>query len=104
MSRTAVLLLDIAQNGLPDQATLKLLADRAGNEAEGFFQTDYATLRGALIALVEGALNNTSADGKSRTLVLTVLANLSKETSYAPVIMEAVQTMSEGWVCLRAAA
>ena len=96
MADTVHALKDIVENGLPDLSTLKLLANQAARDPGSFFQTDYATISKALTRLVEGALNREEVDAKARTTVLTLLANLSKATAYASVIMEAVQALSEG--------
>ena len=96
MADTVHSLAEIAKHGPPPLEVLKALANQAARDPGAFFQTDYATVRKALTCLVDSVLNQEAADTKTRTATLTLLANLSKETSYAPVIMEAVQTLSEG--------
>lgn len=98
MAASAPQLEAIAAGSMPSTATVRELAAAAAADPGAFFHVEYGTVRGALVALVEGALNADGADSKLRIAVLTLLANLACAQEYAPVLMEAVQTLSEGCV------
>ncbi|CAE7897262.1 unnamed protein product, partial [Symbiodinium sp. KB8] len=94
----ATALRSMAESGAaPDVSKLKSLVAQAAQDPASFFTVDVGTLQAALGVLVSHCLNREDSGSKQRIAALTLIANLSKETAYASVLMQAVQQLEEGF-------